>query len=53
MWERIDQVLAERVQILLYAAHILAAMRHEHHLLVLLQSLRFQSFPSRRRGFSS
>jgi len=38
-------MLAKRVQILWHAADILAAIRQEHHLLVLLPALPFHQFP--------
>ncbi len=37
--EPVDQMFAERMQILLYPAHIFAAVGHEHDLLVLLHPL--------------
>src|ERR1700680_4192369 len=42
----IDQMLAERMQILLHPPDILTAIRHEHHLLILLHPLRFHQLPS-------
>jgi hypothetical protein len=43
--EPIDPVFAERMQVFLHSAHILAPIRQEHHLLVLLHALRFHHFP--------
>src|SRR5260370_20506095 len=41
----IDQMLAKRMQILLHPADILTAIRHEHHLLILLHPLRLHQLP--------
>ena len=41
----IDQMLAKRMQVLLHPADILTAIRHEHHLLILLHPLRLHQLP--------
>jgi hypothetical protein len=41
----IDQMLAKGMQILLNPADILTAIRHEHHLLILLHPLRLHQLP--------
>src|SRR6266853_5265280 len=41
----IDQMLAKRMQILLHPADILTAIRHEHHLLILLHPLGLHQLP--------
>ena len=41
----IDQMLAKGMQILLHPTDILSAIRHEHHLLILLHPLRLHQLP--------
>src|ERR1017187_1355460 len=41
----IEEMLAERVKILLYSANIFASVGHEYHLLIFLHSLRFHQLP--------
>jgi hypothetical protein len=43
--EPVNQVLAEKMLVLLHPAYILAAIGQEHHLLVLLHALRLQQLP--------
>ena len=45
----IEQMLAERMKVLLYAPDVFAAVGHEYHLLVFLHPLRFHQFPQRVR----
>src|SRR5665213_197597 len=41
----IQQMLAERMKVLLHASDVFAAVGHEYHLLIFLHSLRFHQLP--------